>query len=236
MSVYDMRTIEETDPAQRPRTSGLAIGSFLCAIFICCPIATVIAPVLGIVALIGIGRQGGAQRGRGFAIAGILIGAAVTVLWVIVAVWMFSLAARITTLPQTMLIAGQSGDLSAFRNEFDGAATRAGDDEVRSFFDELTARYGRIQSVDPVPGQSAAATPDGRLLQRYTLRGEKGIVDVEVDWLIVDEASGRVLVMRPVALQVIDPDRPPLRFPAGTAPDHPEDASHGDHEEMDEDL
>ena len=63
-------------PSQ-PKTSGLAIASLVCAIAgLCtCGLSAILGIVLGIIALVKIGGKKGVQKGRGVAIAGIVISA-----------------------------------------------------------------------------------------------------------------------------------------------------------------
>jgi prepilin-type processing-associated H-X9-DG protein len=59
-----------------PKTSGLAIASLVCGIIGPCTLglASLIGIILGIVGLVKIGNAGGAVRGKGLAIAGIVLG------------------------------------------------------------------------------------------------------------------------------------------------------------------
>ena len=59
-----------------PKTSGLAIASLVCGIIGPCTVglASLVGIILGIVGLVKIGNAGGALRGKGLAIAGIVLG------------------------------------------------------------------------------------------------------------------------------------------------------------------
>ncbi len=63
-------------PPAAPKTSGLAIASLVCSIVGPCTLglASLIGIILGIVGLVKIGKAGGAVRGKGLAIAGIVLG------------------------------------------------------------------------------------------------------------------------------------------------------------------
>lgn len=68
----------DAGPAPEGKTSGLAIASLVLGILgiISCGVTALVGLVLGIVALVRINRSGGAQKGHGFAVAGIAVSAA----------------------------------------------------------------------------------------------------------------------------------------------------------------
>jgi len=57
-------------PYTQPKTNGLAIAGFVCAFLI-----SIVGLVLSIIALNQINNSNGMQKGKGLAIAGIIIGA-----------------------------------------------------------------------------------------------------------------------------------------------------------------
>ncbi len=71
--------MEPLPPPPVSRTSGLAIASLVFSLIFCCPFLGLIGVLLGLFALGPTGRPG--VKGRGLAIAGILIGLLVTVGW-----------------------------------------------------------------------------------------------------------------------------------------------------------
>ncbi len=72
------------------RTSGLAIASFVCSVVGIIPfffgLSCVAGIVLGFVALAQIKRTGGAQQGRGLAIAGVVIGFSLIAIFVVIVI------------------------------------------------------------------------------------------------------------------------------------------------------
>lgn len=68
-----------------PKTSGLAIASLVCGILFCVPCLSVLAIVLGILALSGIAKSNGTVVGGGFAKAGIALGVITLLLQIIAA-------------------------------------------------------------------------------------------------------------------------------------------------------
>ena len=74
-----MNSIEElsieTETSQR---SGLATAALISSLIVCCPIATIVGPILGIISLATLkGRSG-----KGFAWTAIVVGLISTVLWI----------------------------------------------------------------------------------------------------------------------------------------------------------
>ena len=78
--------IGAASPAAR-RTSRLAIGSILSSLVVCCPVTTILGPLLGGVALKKIGADP-ALRGRGLAMTGIALGLIFTILQALTGLWL----------------------------------------------------------------------------------------------------------------------------------------------------
>jgi len=70
-----MSNLPPAAPAARPKTSGLAIASLVCGIVGPCTLGlcSIIGVILGIVGIVKIGGSAAALRGRGLAIAGIVV-------------------------------------------------------------------------------------------------------------------------------------------------------------------
>jgi prepilin-type processing-associated H-X9-DG protein len=70
-----MSTVPPAAPEAQPKTSRLAIASLICGIVGPCTVGlcSVIGIILGIVGLVKIGKEPAAMRGRGLAIAGIVV-------------------------------------------------------------------------------------------------------------------------------------------------------------------
>ena len=86
-------------PPQNVGTNALAVVSLVCSLFgwICLFIGALAGVILGFVALSQIKRTG--QRGRGMAIAGIIIGSLLLVLGI--SLWILSAVLRHTPVPDT---------------------------------------------------------------------------------------------------------------------------------------
>jgi hypothetical protein len=77
-----------------PKTDGMAIASFVCSLGIFIPFINLVAPFLALVfGIIALGRINEAPqliKGKGFAIAGIVIGAVGLFVLIIALIWLFS--------------------------------------------------------------------------------------------------------------------------------------------------
>ena len=67
-------------PPPVAKTSGLAVASLVCSLILCIPLLGLVGAILGIASLGATKRPG--VRGRGLAVAGILVGLLATVVWV----------------------------------------------------------------------------------------------------------------------------------------------------------
>ena len=66
-------------PAAAPPRSMPAVLAFVVGLVFCCPITSVVAVVLGVIGMRACAPGGVARRGRGFAVAGTVLG-----LWVLI--------------------------------------------------------------------------------------------------------------------------------------------------------
>ena len=141
-------------PVQRSGTNGLAIAALCCGLAAVVPVAGVVAIVLGVVALHQL-RQvrqvpGPGQRGRGMAIAGIVLGTIGTLVW-----------AGLLALGIIGVVSGTSQSTSSSATAGSGGSGgSAGQPEI--FVDDLEAgdcfsggRTDQIDLVTPVPCTSA---------------------------------------------------------------------------------
>ncbi len=158
-----MNMIEELSVETRPQErSGLATAALICSLIICCPITTIIGPILGLISLFTLkGRSG-----KGFALTAIVVGLISTVLWIAIGVFAGGMAMRflekageVTT---TTIQAGYDGDYAAFRNGLARNSTDVSDEEIASFISELQSRYGTFDSASmdmESQGQTLKPTP-----------------------------------------------------------------------------
>lgn len=204
------------EDGQIPRLSGLAIAALVCALIFCIPVLPLIGVVLGLIALVTmVGKSH--LRGRGMAIAAIVLGLAFSIGQGIVGWFFASVGTKVVTLmrdtPKQTMQAGLSGDLVAFRANFDGTGAAATDAEAQAFLDEVTQRFGTLTSFDldesapvrPQPGQPVMDAP-------YIAKFSSGDVRANVELVIMDPKTGQ-FIYKVGAIEFIDPQRGNLRFP-----------------------
>ena len=144
-----MTTIETVldNEQQEQKRSRVATAALVCSLIICCPLVTVVAPILGIIALLKI-RSKPYLKGKGFAWSAIIIGTVATVVWIFggsfMAYKVFEGTPRTTS---SMIAAGYEGDYEAFRAEMTVGSSNVTDEEIQAFIDELRERYGNFDTV-----------------------------------------------------------------------------------------
>jgi len=150
----------DTTGSGKKQRSGLATASLICSLIFCCPVITFIGVILGIVALLKL--RGAEIAGRGLAWAGIFIGALTTLFSILVITFVFKAAMNI--MEQTPKIvtqaieAGIAGEIELFRAEFVSGAVAASDEEIATFVQTLTSRYGTFDEavIDIAAAQSGS--------------------------------------------------------------------------------
>jgi hypothetical protein len=199
MSQFESPFNEVNLPGQSdvpPRTSGLAIVALISSLVFCCPVTTLLGPVLGLIALVTIKPERN-ERGKGLAIAAILIGVVLTILWiysiVLVAGVFRDYLEYMQETPQHVIERGYAGDYDAFRSEFLGSGARASDAEIQQFLTELTSRYGQFVSIemhedalehmDQRAGQPTLTVP-------FTIEFTNATREAEIEFYIADPDTG----------------------------------------------
>jgi len=133
------------------RTSLLAILSLVAAI-ICVPPLGLVAVLLAVFALIGIGKSEGKVGGKGIAIAGLVIGLLVSLIQVAIGIGIFQANAAVESgllAPTADVMQGiESGDLQAVRAGLIPASSSVLTEEhVASFRDFYQSEYGSFKST-----------------------------------------------------------------------------------------
>lgn len=127
------------------RVSGLAIGSFVTSLLCCIPGVGAIAAVLGIGALVSIGRSGGRLTGRALAFMAIVLGLLGTMGYIGLAIVLSQLGAIMQPYYGT-LAAIESGDTVAARRQMSGQVAAAITDErLAEFKEEYRQVHGSFQ-------------------------------------------------------------------------------------------
>lgn len=205
--------------AEVPRTSKLAVTALIFSLIFFCPLTTLIGPLLGLVALAKIGSNPN-RKGKGLAVAAILIGVVLTAAWVFVGTkgygYIKQSIAVVMAGPRDALDLGTSGDVAGFKASFHGAGATAPDAEARAFLDALESRYGAFQgsrfdeanAPPPQPGQTMVEFP-------YVLDFANGSVQSRVQIIFADPQSGTPGMINKLGYIVVeDPDAGDLRYPA----------------------
>jgi hypothetical protein len=211
----DEQSSSSQTASPRQITSPWAVASLLCGVTFLPPLA-LFGILLGFRALLQI-KADPTQRGRGVAIAGIILGALSQICLVLGLVW-WHFNARIPMMhgPREELQAGMSGKVAAFKAEFHGRGASAPDHVSRTFLNELESRYGRlldsqISASSPTKAPLAGST---ELSISYTFIFARQTVEAEA--VFITFAPTRVLpdpVFKWVSIRIIDPDRGDLAYP-----------------------
>lgn len=200
----------------QPKMSGLAVASLVCSLFICCPIVTLIGPLLGLSAIISISANPAERRGKGLAIAGIIIGILTTALWAagiyFGAQLMRGAGEFVTQEVPAAFDAGYDDKFLEFRAVLSARASRsATDDEIRQFLADLESRYGPYVGMRLPSDMSSYQGSDDGLLMPMEFEFEGGrIVDAELLLILEELDAGG---WRLDSLTIPDPTLGPITFP-----------------------
>lgn len=195
-----------------PPVSIWAMLSLLCSLVVFCPVLTLLGPLLGVKALMDI-RSRPWLRGRGIALAGIIIGLIATAMsggagyW-----WHVNVRTPILHGPAEELRAGYAGDYDRFRAGFIGAGAEASDDAVEAFFRELDRRYGRLISI--TQDRTVEDEDDAEGLNPYVpyvFHFEREIASAEAELVLFAEG----LSPRWKSIMISDPAWGELIYPPG---------------------
>ncbi len=224
-----------------PRTSGLAISSLVCSLIFCCPLTTIIGPILGLIAFVTIGSNPN-RRGKGLAVTGIILGVVLTSGWVYLGskTWEFFAPAieLMKSGPKTALVAGSAGDLPGFKEAFYGAGASASDDEAQSFLDELNKRYGAFADsrMDESAGGPTPTMGQTTLVLPYIIEFDNATVSADVELIFADPTNNSDPFVFKIGYIVIhDDDLGALRYPPSPDDTPPPPAEDDTSEAPDED-
>ncbi len=218
--------------AMATKTSGLAVTSLIFSLILCCPLTTILGPLLGLGAIVRIGRNP-ALKGRGLAVAAIILGIGFTVFQGFCARFAWEHFYRVMfTGPGTALVAGFAGDANGFRADFTGAAANATDEEVAAFVDELQDRYGAFQKSWISQDTAFPTVGATETTMTYVLTFANSTVDCEAVVVLQERAGGPPDFLLG-SLMVLDSDLGDLPFPVDDADD---EVNNGDAESQDGDA
>jgi hypothetical protein len=220
-SVYGM-----PGPAPERRTSALAVTALVSSLVFCCPCTTVMGVILGVIALAVVAAKPD-RKGKGLAVAAIMIGLVLTAAWGVLFNWAYQdFSRRQMEGPRTELHSAYAGDYAGFRAGFYGPAAAASDEEIKQFAQTLEQRYGafRTARLDETRFDPFKDMMNPVKTAPYVLEFEQATIDADIEIASQDPASGRFLGgLRFGRIVIHDDDAGDLEFPppvnGGSPPD-----------------
>lgn len=164
--------------AARPRVTPWATASLLCSVVVFCPVASLIAPLLGMKAIAEIRAKPGVG-GLNLAVAGIIIGVISVLGWAGLATWWhYNVRLPMMEGPLAEIRAAQMGNPAVFRAAFVGDAAQATDEEIAVFLSAMARRWGVLRAITPDLSPDADASGEHRFHARvpYVFHFEQGVV------------------------------------------------------------
>ena len=149
MDTYN--NIENIDAEQTSRQrSGLAVTALVFSLIICCPITTIIGPILGVIALVRM-KSKPHISGKGFAWSAIVVGIVATVLWAIASMFIAKFATEFVEQTKRVstetIQAGYDGDYDTFRSHLARSSSTVTDGEIKTFIELLKKRFGTFDTA-----------------------------------------------------------------------------------------
>ena len=210
--------VDEFESTAEARTSRLAIASLVCSLICCVPVTTIPGILLGIGAIFSINNNPARFRGKGLAMAGILLGVTFTAGQAFVYPKAVDFIVMNVRGPNDALISGFAGDATAFKSHFYGKGIRASDAEAQAFIDTLRSRYGEFQSCEfDQRNQPQPTTGQTKPTFAYILTFDNAVVDCLTQIIWMDERTGAT-VFQLGWITIKDPDLGDLTYPAKTRP------------------
>lgn len=144
------------DTAVEPRTSALAVTSFVSSMICCIPLLSIFLGLfgagLGAVSLVLIGRSNGRLRGRGFAFAGVALGLLAALFQIGVLASVNKYAAWMVGRADVAVAAIDRGDYAAARATFVPSLDKSvTDEQLRVFADTITDEFGAYKRAPGSP-------------------------------------------------------------------------------------
>lgn len=204
------------DGVARPPLSALAVASLVCSLIVCCPIVTLIGPLLGLSAIISISAHPTERRGKGLAMAGIIIGILTTALGGAGIVYLMQVYRGMgefvaDDVPAAM-DAAFDGKLPEFRAVLSPrAANAATDAQIQQFLDGLMGRYGPYIGMRLASDMSTFRGGDEGVIMPVEFEFEGGKVVAAEVYVILEKPTRSG--WRLDSITVADPTLGDLSFP-----------------------
>jgi hypothetical protein len=136
------------DPmAEPPRTSLMAIISMVLSLIGCCLPIGFLGAILGIFSLVGISSSRGRVTGKGFAVAGIIIGLVNTAIFVGITIAMDKGFKAYVGITQPVYENLEAGNFNEVRRSLSAVSATTTDEQFRAFRDAYQAELGLFQSL-----------------------------------------------------------------------------------------
>ncbi len=194
---------------------GVGLPFLMCA----CPLPSVAAIVVGLVACVAIGRNP-SLKGRGMAIGGIVCGLAGCALLVGVTVFAWDKIFKpIFEMPLRVSDAIAARDVDGFRECFAPPGSTADDAVVLAFFDEVHSTFG-VPTHAALAEDSQSMTPPepgSQFAMPWAFNFSGTSVPSHAELELLDERTGEWTV-RLVAFELIGPDGKRFRYPSAPSP------------------
>lgn len=213
--------VDEFESTQEQKTSPLAIASLVCSLICCVPVTTIPGILLGIWAMVSINGNP-ALKGKGLAMAGILLGVIFTAGQAFVYPKAIEFIGKSWEMvmrgPNDALTSGFAGDPTAFKSHFYGKGVRASDAEAQAFIDTIRSRYGEFQGCEvDQSGQPPVSFGQPTATFAYVLTFDNAVVDCRTKIIWADERTSAT-VFKLGRITITDPDFDDLTYPAKTPP------------------
>ena len=216
----------EMMPSGPAPMSGMAVAGFVSAVIVCCPI---LSPLLGLIfSLVGLAQtRGGVRRGRGLAIAGLVVAVVFVPIHLWGVVWFGNVMASSARLRETMFALRDSSELQTsaiYDLGSPGFQARVTETALQAWIDSKIGSLGDVESLEINPNQPFEALSNNRLRYHWVVEFQDDSVELATEMVI--DLMGGTLYLEDVLIDgasVFDaasgdrdalPDAPPDEAPA----------------------
>ena len=208
-------------PQAQPKTSALAVVSFILSLIICCPLTTALGVLLGLISIVTIGEK----KGRILAILAVIFGTVLTIGWIVGYVWYDqNFKTPQAEGPREELTAAFAGDADTYRSSFFGDAALASDEDVERFVVELRSRYGEFVTCEMDEAAYKANLPSLEEMMQpvqvlpYVIEFSNATLNAKIEVSASDPNTNEFLWrLKFGQIVIFDPDLGDLVFPVADA-------------------